>query len=385
MTAMQGRRSILGGVVVPVVLVILIGVYLGFGGGDGNRASAVASPASSCGDGSPVRRAAFLIDLRKPLDSAHAALPGALLARTANQLATGTEIGVYALSPHAEAPRMLLGRLCKAIDFADFDVESTKHRATGDCDVPAQASATVRARAREFCRQRDTLVRRIDALAAETLGAPVGPAYLVEAFEATAREFDGEPGTLHVFSDLKQHAPWFSHAGTPHQEWQYERMATAWSARSLAEPLAGFPPTTAVRVHYVPRTGTTDEEDVRTAHKRFWEGYFQGADVAFDDQPTMPGYVAPSLVEAPTAMELAAYELERLRHLGVVVEQERAQVAQERAELGQERAAIARDRESLDAERRELAIAREQALASTTAGSRTATGTVGGPGTGEGG
>lgn len=343
---------------VPVVLAVAVGVYLVFEGG-GNAASDAAEPRDPCGAGVDVSRAAFLVDLRKPLDAVHVALPGALLRRTATEMDRGTELAVYALSPHAEAPRTLLGRLCKTIDLASLASESSKHSAADDCDLPAQAPAPARAGAREFCNERDALVRRVDALAAETLGQASGPAYLVEALEATAREFGGMPGALHVFSDLMQHAPWFSHAETPVPEWEYERMAAAWSALLMEEPLRGFPPETAVRVHYVPRAGITEDEDGRAAHRRFWTGYFAGAEVAFDDQPVMVEYAPASLAEAPTAMELAAYELERLRHSGAVVERERAELARERRDLDDARREVEADRERLAAERRELAAARE--------------------------
>ncbi len=365
MRAGQGRRPVMPVLLAPVVLAVAVGVYIVFAA-SGNAASNGAESRDPC-DGPDVFRAAFLVDLRKPLDAGHAALPGALLRRAALEMAPGTDLGVYALSPHAEAPRTLLGRLCKTVDLAGLATESSKHSAADDCDLPAQVPPAARASARDFCRQRDTLVRRVDALAVETLGQGAGPAYLVEALEATAREFEGTPGTLHVFSDLVQHARWFSHAETPLPEWDYGRMTAAWSGLLMEEPLRGFPPGTAVRIHYVPRVGTTDAEDGRTAHKRFWEGYFGGIAVAFDDQPAMAGYVPPSLAEASTAMEQAAYELERLRHSGALVERERAELARERAELARERQSlrearrrIEAEREELAAERRELAAARER-------------------------
>lgn len=166
---------------------------------------------------------------------------------------------------------------------------------------------------------------------------------------------------------MKQHAPWCSHAETPPGDWAYERMADSWSGLPMEDPLRGFPPGTAVRIHYVPRVGTTDDEGGRAAHKRFWESYFDGAEVAFEDQPAMAAYVAASLAEAPTAMELAAYELERLRHSGALVEREREELERERAEVARERRQVAdarrqidADRERLVEERRELAEARER-------------------------
>ena len=347
----EGRSALPVLLALPV-LAVAVGGYLAVGEGGGGVSDA-AEPEPLCGAGADVARATFLFDLRKPLDPVHAELPGTLLRRAATEMGRDTELSVYALSPHAEAPRTLLGRLCKTVDLAGLAAGSAKNGAADDCDLPAQAPPGARASAREFCRERDALARRVDALAVETLGRSAGPAYLVEALEATAREFDGTPGTLHVFSDLLQHAPWFSHAETPLADWQYERMAAAWAELPMEQPLRGFPPGTSVRIHYVPRVGTTVNEDGRAAHKRFWAGYFDGVEAAFDDQPPMAGYLPESLADTPTPMELAAYELERLRHSGTLVERERSELAEERRELEAER-------ERLAAERRELEAARDR-------------------------
>ena len=342
----------------PIVLAAAAGVYFAFEGG--GRASQGPSELAQCVAGPDTPPAAFLVDLRKPLDAAHATLPGTLFRQAARAMGAGTELGVYTLSPHAEAPRTLIGRLCKTFDEAGLAAESSKHLATDDCDIPAQAPAALRARAKDFCARRDALARRIDALAAEALRQPAGVAHLVEALEATAREFGQAAGTLYVFSDLMQHAAWFSHAASPVEEWDYERMAAAWSARPLEAPLAGFPAETTVRIHYVPRAGTTDEKDRRVVHKRFWTGYFGGAEVVFDDQPTMADYVVAPLTASASSMELAAYELERLRHASALVEQDRAVIDRERRSLDNARRQIEAERRSLEAEQRELAAERER-------------------------
>ncbi|MDE0191611.1 MAG: hypothetical protein OXQ90_09660 [Gammaproteobacteria bacterium] len=355
MRALDGRRPIASVLLGPLVLVVAVGLYFAFDG-RGEQASGAAEDAEvPCAADSGVARAAFLMDFRKPLDPRHAALPGDLLRRTAIEMEAGTELAVYALSRHAEAPRTLLGRLCKTIDLAG-PADSAKHRATDDCDLPAQA----RASARDFCGRRDALARRVDALAEQTLGQAPGPTYLVEALEATARDFGTTPGTLYVFSDLKQHSRWYSHAETPLEEWDYERMAAAWSALPMEKPLRGFPPDTKVRIHYVPRTGTTETQEPRATHQRFWTRYFDGTAIAFDDQPAMAGYLPESLVDAPTAAELAAYELERLRHSSALVKQERAEVERERADVNRERRNLADTRRQIEADREQLAAARRR-------------------------
>ena len=358
------------------LVVGMVGIYFGLQGGGQDAVGGL-----DCTADSDVERTVFLADFRKPLDAAHTTLPGALLRRAVSEMDAGAELAVYTLSRHAEAPRTLVGRLCKTVDLAGL---ATEPGTTQDCAVPPQAPPGLRSVARDFCRQRDALVRRLDALALETLGQAAGATYLVEALEATAREFRDAPGTLHLFSDLKQHAPWFSHIDRPLAEWEFEQMATAWTTlgaevgtawrqaaaledfveqqrrrQPLEAPLSGFPAGTTVRIHYVPRATTTALDDWRTAHQRFWSSYLQGAEVIFDDQPVMADYVAASLESPQTATELAAYELERLRHSSASVERDRAEIERERAEIERERAEIAAEREQLAAERRELAAQRE--------------------------
>ena len=375
----ENRRPLLSALLAPVVLAAAVAGYLVIDGG--GAADADDAAADLCAEGAEVTPGAYLVDLRKPVDAVHAALPGQLLKATAGDMEPGTELAVYALSPHAEAPRTLIGRLCKSVDPAALANGTSKHRPTDDCDVPAQAPAPLRAQARDFCRQRDALARRVDALVVQSLGQAAGAAYLVEALEATAREFGDAPGTLAVFSDLQQHARWYSHPERGLDDWNYADMAAAWAEQPMAEPLAGFPAGTAVTVHYVPRTGSTEQEDWRAAHLAVWQDYFAGAELAFEDAPVMAEYVPASLAEAPNAMELAAYELERLRHSTAEVERERAGIERERAEIEskraeteRQRAQIERDRRKLDderleieAERARLAAEREE-LAARTAG-----------------
>ena len=370
----ENRRPLLSALLAPLVLAAAVAGYLVIeGGGAADASDPVADP---CADGADVAPAAFLVDLRKPIDAVHAALPGRLLKATAGAMEPGTELAVYALSPHAEAPRTLIGRLCKSVDPAALATGSSKHRPSDDCDVPAQAPAPLRAQARDFCRQRDALARRVDALVVESLGQAAGAAYLVEALEATAREFGDVPGTLAVFSDLQQHARWYSHPERGLADWNYADMAAAWAEQPMAEPLTGFPEGTDVTIHYVPRTGSTEQEDWRTAHRTFWQDYFKGAELAFEDAPVMAEYVPASLAEAPNAMELAAYELERLRHSQAEVQRERADMQRERARMESDRRELADERRRIEAERALLAAEREALAAARTAaaGPGTATG-----------
>lgn len=374
MRARENRRSLVSVLLAPLVLAAAVAGYLAFEGG--RVADANDAPADPCAEAADITPGAYLVDLRKPIDAVHAALPGRLLKATASAMEPGTELAVYALSPHAEAPRTLIGRICKNVDPAALANGTSKHRAADDCDVPAQAPAPLRAKARDFCRQRDALTRRVDALVVESLGQAAGATYLVEALEATAREFGDVPGTLAVFSDLQQHAKWYSHPERELDDWNYADMAAAWAAQPMAEPLAGFPEGTHVTIHYVPRTGSTEQEDWRTAHRTFWQDYFKGAELAFEDAPVMAEYVPASLVEAPNAMELAAYELERLRHSQAEVQRERADMRRERARIESDRRKLADERRRIEAERAELAAEREQLAAARTAAGPVAPGTA---------
>ena len=307
--------------------------------------------AATCAAESKVHRAAFLVDLTKPLDGAHVRLPADLLYNAAIDLQPGTELAVYALVSRPEAPRILIGQVCKTVDLAPLRLAQSKakHRGAGDCDVPAGVPARLRANAREFCRQIDMLAHRVEAIVLDDFrGGRHSP--LVEALEMTARDFGDVPGRLYVFSDLHQHAAWFSHFERPLHEWEYEQMAAAWAVQPFGRPLRGFPPGTTVRIHYLPRMGTTEQEDRRTAHKRFWEGYFRDAEVVFDDQPAVTEFVPMPLreEEVPTAAQLAGYELERLREVA-------ERLDRDRKKLEDIRHAITAEREQLDAKRRELA------------------------------
>ena len=107
---------------VPIPLIILLA--------PGLRPSGVAdaAPEIACAEGEAERRAVYVVDLRKPLPADHAQRPGELLERVSNDVDAGTEIAVYALSRYAEAPRTLLGRLCKPHDNSDLMLATREGR-----------------------------------------------------------------------------------------------------------------------------------------------------------------------------------------------------------------------------------------------------------------
>ena len=350
------RRSRFGGWYTPLLLLpIPVLVVLA----PGLRPTAVGdgAPEPACvADGAAERRAVYLVDLRKPLPAAHAQRPGELLDVVSDEADAGTEIAVYAISRYAEAPRTLLGRLCKPHDNGDLVVAAAKDgngEARGCDDLPAQVAGLLRAGAAEYCAAREALRGRIDALA-RSAPRTATDAYLVEALDEVRRDAAGVPTALYVFSDMMQHAKWYSHLDAGPERWDFEAFADARAAELAASGRRAHPADgLAVKVFYVPRAGTTDREAVRLAHQGFWTRHLDGAEVGFESGPTTPGYPAERLADVATPTELAAYELERARHQAELAERERAALAEGRRELDRDRDRLAeRERALADGERR---------------------------------
>ena len=325
------------------------------------------SVGGACFVGSEVaHRAVFLVDLRKPVDSTYESLPGDLLGAVSKELPADTELSVFALSAYAEAPRTLIGRMCKPYENGDLVVEAAKDRngSEGDCDdLPAQISGSLRTSAAHFCHQREAVRRRIDALAAQGRGRVATDAYLVEALDETSRDLatSSVPTSLYVFSDMIQHAEWYSHVDVQWDEWEFDDFAAAREAETLSvEPPASADADLPVKVFYVARAGATASEAPQQKHKRFWTSYFGDAALTFEDQPTMAGFDAEPLMDIPTPAELAAYERERVRYTGELVERERAELEETRRALELERAQFAEREQELLQEQRRLSEQRNQ-------------------------
>lgn len=369
MNARLGRRPGLGRLrwYVPLLLVLLpVLIFLGMRVQGTLDAPPLADDACSAAS-EVARRAVYLLDLRKPVDEAYAALPGRLLDDVTMDLQADTELAVYSLSPYPEAPRTLLGRLCKPYDDGDLEVQAAKDQRNGirDCDdLPAQMPAALRTGARLFCQQRNVLRRRIDLLVAERRGKAATDAYLVEAFEETSRDFAAAsvPASLYVFSDMMQHARWYSHLDVPPDEWDFGAFVAARESEELAaEPPARPSADVPVKVFYVARTGVTDNPQWRLRHKGFWQSYFEAAEqFGFEDQPTMTGYASETLMDIPTPAELAAYEREQVRWERAELARTRREFEQERAQFEQERAQFAEQQRELDEQRREFEARTEQ-------------------------
>ena len=262
--------------------------------------------------------ASFLVDLRKPLDE-HQTLPGDRLLDVADELGRGTELRVYALASSPDAPRVLLGRVCKPYAEADLVVPQAKDRpgAGRNCyDLPAQIPPTLRASALRFCTRSDELRRRVNGLAS-ALPANFGnvrDAHLAEAFEEARLEMAGRSGTrtLYVFSDMVQHAEWYSHLDREWTDWHEDEFLDAMPRRSGGRAhdgaAAGRGGGYGVVVFYVPRLGLTDHPPVRERHQAIWQAYFADAPVVYRDQPVMRGYAHERRLRPEEAPRLAAPE-----------------------------------------------------------------------------
>ena len=256
-----------------------------------------------------------LFDFRKPLEGLLEKSPGDQFRDLTLQLGRDTEIQVYLLTGSASAPNALLKRLCKPYDDDDLQVVGAKDGsgATRDCDdLPAQLSAGLRQSATGFCTSRRALQRRLDTLATNAWPESrlVTDAYLVEAFEDFRMAFSERPGPhqLHVFSDMMQHANWYSHLDLDWTEWNFDEFSELLDARSRLFGPRLDNSDVRIDIHYVPRRGVTDQPRVKELHRRFWRSYFGNAEIAFQDQPSLPTYASKPLMNVMTDAELAAQE-----------------------------------------------------------------------------
>ncbi|MCY3819001.1 MAG: hypothetical protein OXH52_06500 [Gammaproteobacteria bacterium] len=291
-----------------------------------------------------VGRAVLLLDFRKPLNEENLSLPGELLVDVSHQIGANTELRVFALSPESRAPRLSLDRLCKPYDDADLQIDSAKDQThtNRDCDdLPAQLPAPVRESAERFCARRNALRARVDALARHQPLTPITNSYLMEAIEDTVIELSegSGPQAIYVFSDMMQHAEWYSHLDLDWTDWSFADFA---ETRARQTTRLGVSPTMSsltVRVFYLPRLDLTEHPRPKRAHQAFWQEYFADAKLTFEEQENLPAYVAEPLMNRLTPEELAA--LERAE-----IEKERADAARMLDEVRKEREAL------LEAQRR---------------------------------
>ena len=300
-------------------------------------------------------RAVFLLDFRKPMDEANLSLPGELLHDVSLGLSADTELRVFALAADPRAPRFPLDRLCKPYDNADLQIGTAKDQRNTlrDCDdLPAQLPASLREAADRFCDRRDALQNRVDALARNQPEMPVANSHLIEALEDTAMELSegSGPRTIYVFSDMMQHAAWYSHLDLEWTDWHFADFTAnraAQTGRMGRRPSAA---NLAVQVYYSPRLDLTEHPRPKRAHQAFWQEYFAGAQLTFNEQPPLPAYAAEPLMDRLTPEELAALERER-------IEKERAEAARMLAEVQRERAVLEEELRKIAEERARTTVA----------------------------
>ena len=279
-------------------------------------------------------RTAMLLDLRKPLSERGRALLGEALRQVASELAANGELRVFALSGTDAAPRQRIDRLCRPYGESALAQDGAVAPQADPCaglpaDLPERDAAL------RFCARLDSLAGRIDGMA-QLPPSPVPNAFLVEAIEETSLEFGDAPGrkSLIVFSDMVQHAPWYSQAegAATFGFAEFDQLRTQQSARigPRPQPL----PDVDVTIFYLPRVGITEAPQERRGHKRFWQEYvadaFRTAPV-INELPAMPRYEIASFSGQATNGGIAAAQ--RLQQEREEAERLLEQVVRERAAL----------------------------------------------------
>ena len=290
--------------------------------------------------------ATLVLDTGKPLGGAPS--PSAVLRDVSLEMAPNTELHLYAVRENPNAPLTSLGRLCKPYDSSQLSVAMAKDQreASRDCDdLPAQLTPFVREAAQRFCVRRNELGARVDEL---SKGAPrvVAASHLVDALLQARRSLVRRkaPRTLYVYSDMLQHADWYSHFDLDWTQWRTEYTARQDAAANGAMT---------AKILYLPRQDLTEPLRPRRVHQEYWRAFFDGADVTFTDYEPVPGYAWSPLMDAPASGAREGDDPS--------LDEERAKIEELRERLRAEAAALAEQRQQSIAARETLANA-EQAL-----------------------
>ena len=352
----RGRLSP-GVLLPPVLLLVATGVAVVFLTGGSGRD--ITRDADLC----PVQEdrirgsSVFLVDLRKPV-AADGAGPGDLLRRITLWMGADEELRVVLLMGSSASPRGPLSRLCKPYANADLQIDTAKDgNGSGprDCgDLPAQIPPDLRESATRFCALRTALGNRLNELAAEATRDQTEPqnAYLVEAIEDIKLDLQQRPAphVLYLFSDLMQHAGWYSHLEVDWEDWDH----TSFSELLTAQPwYFGSSANTGLRaeVFYLPRAGLTDQPRASRLHQEFWRDYLGKSDVRFHVQPVSPGYAARPLMNRPDEARLAAEERAAAEELLAQIERERESLRRQQEELARQAARTADERRRAETQR----------------------------------
>lgn len=245
----------------------------------------------------------FLFDFTKPLGGVSVELPSRLFRDFTMELGRDTEIRAYLLTGSAEAPLAMLGRFCKPFDTSALQAAQAKDQTASvrECDdLSVQSAAGVRDPATRFCAVRNALRARIDALVARASReqGPVANAHLIEGLEDIRIDFQEQSGPhrLHVFSDMMQHAHWYSHLDLDWAEWDYDEFSRLLASSGPVTGKRRQVPNADIDVHYVPRVGITTQLEARERHEHFWRSYFAGSTVTFHEHSPIPAYAARPLM-----------------------------------------------------------------------------------------
>lgn len=260
--------------------------------------------------------AALVVDLAKPVGDT--SFVSGLMGTVTRDLRMDEELLVYAITAsdadaggiEANAPT-LIGRVCKPYNNADllFGPAKDQRGAYRDCgDLPAQLPPAVRDLAGRFCTARDDLQTAVNVLTAEQEQVDAIASAEIVAALSTLRATLSErpaPRTLYVFSDMLQHAAWYSHFDLAWTHWS----AAEYLGASSDSPASGLD----VSIFYLPRQRLTGALRLRNAHKQFWRSFFQGAQVQFQDLPAVPAYAVQRLMPLEDSEEDEARdEVDRL-------------------------------------------------------------------------
>ena len=295
--------------------------------------------------------AVLLLDLRKPLadQTAPSHVAGDALHAVSLAIDANTLLRVMTVNTDRTAALQPLARLCKPYNNAELVVEGAKDQRDrrGDCtELPAQLPTQLRESATQFCARRSALRSRIDDLAAQVRQPTVANAYLVEAIEEINLDLAAAPGrkSLYIFSDMIQHADWYSHVELGWQGWGFDQFVALRETQDIR--IGPRPATVAgldVTIYYLPRQGINDQPRPKAIHKMFWQDYFAdaaGDEPTFRELAAVPAYSIQPLMNRVTEAEMAERERQRLQEEREAVQRVLAQLEQQRAELETVRLAV---------------------------------------------
>lgn len=339
----RGRRWNLLFVIVPLLVIAGVAAWVFFVDLDaGPELDEDLCPIAP--NGSSAHRAVLLLDLRKPVPVYRAtgrSLAGTVWQLASVQAAASTELEVFTVGTNPMAALHRLARLCKpdgAISNTDLAIDRVENDELECSDPSAELTDGQRDVATQFCVRRDELRTRIETIARRS-SAPVDSAFIVEAIEeiGLALATETRPKSLFVFSDMLQHANWYSHIELAPEDWDFSRYVSAREEQNSR--IGPRPPALAdlaVTLYYMPRQGLTDGAPAALAHRQFWREFFAasaGAEPRFSGFPTAPGYETTPLMSPADEAEVITQARLRLQREREAAERELSRLTLERAAL----------------------------------------------------